>query len=190
MVLGVLDSFDEATPQTERSWGDATLTELADHIEATHHAYLKEELPRLEFMVHKVTNRHGEHRPALVQMAQVFDAFKAELESHMMKEEQILFPLCRQLEHASGPQHFHCGSVQNPIRVMIQEHDDAGEALRRMRELTDDYSVPMDACGTYRALFDSLKQLEQDMHRHVHKENSILFPKAVEAEAKRAVGVS
>jgi regulator of cell morphogenesis and NO signaling len=96
----------------------------------------------------------------------------------------VLFPICRRLDSASGPQQFHCGSVQNPISVMIREHDDAGEALRRMRELTDDYTAPADACNTYRALFDSLKQLEFDMHRHVHKENSVLFPKAALAEAK------
>jgi regulator of cell morphogenesis and NO signaling len=74
--------------------------------------------------------------------------------------------------------------VENPIGVMIREHDDAGDALKRMRELTEDYSVPVDACGTYRAAFESLKELEQDMHRHVHKENSILFPKAIELEQK------
>jgi regulator of cell morphogenesis and NO signaling len=189
-VLGVLDAFDDATPQAERNWGDASLTELADHIESTHHAYLKEELPRLDFMVHKVANRHGDHHAELVEVAHIFDAFKAELESHMMKEERILFPLCRQLEKASGPQSFHCGSVQNPIAVMIREHDDAGDAMARMRKLTNDYTPPLDACGTYRAMFDGLKQIEQDMHRHVHKENSILFPKAVEAEAKLAASVS
>ena len=185
-VLGVLDAFDDAAPAAEKNWGDAGLAELADHIEATHHAYLKTELPRLEFLVNKVATRHGEHNPKLIELARVFAIFKAELESHMYKEEVILFPICRQLETATSPQRFHCGSVQNPIAVMVREHDDAGDALSRMRELTDNYTAPADACNTYRALFDSLRQLEQDMHRHVHKENSILFPKAAEAEAKFA----
>ena len=185
-VLGVLDAFDDSSPAAEKNWGDAGLAELADHIEATHHAYLKTELPRLEFLVNKVAMRHGEHNPKLVELKRVFAIFKAELETHMYKEEVILFPICRQLETATGPQRFHCGSVQNPIAVMVREHDDAGDALSRMRELTDNYTAPADACNTYRALFDSLRQLEEDMHRHVHKENSILFPKAVEAEAKFA----
>jgi regulator of cell morphogenesis and NO signaling len=185
-VLGILDTFDEQAPAAERDWSTATLTELADHIEQTHHAYLKSELPRLEFLVNKVANRHGAHTPQLVELAQVFNAFKAELDAHMQKEEVVLFPICRQLDSASGPQQFHCGSVENPIAVMIREHDDAGAALARMRELTNDYTPPIDACNTYRALFDSLHHLEQDMHRHVHKENSILFPKAAEVEAKLA----
>jgi len=188
-VLRILDTFDEQTPAVERDWSKATLTELADHIEQTHHAYLKNELPRLEYLVNKVANRHGSHTPQLVELAQVFNAFKAELESHMQKEEVVLFPICRQLDSATGPQHFHCGSVENPIAVMIREHDDAGAALSRMRELTNNYTPPLDACNAYRALFDSLRQLEQDMHRHVHKENSILFPKTAELEAKLAGAV-
>ena len=186
-VLRVLATFDEQAPSDERDWSKSSLAALADHIEQTHHAYLKSELPRLEYLVNKVANRHGPHTPQLVELAHVFAAFKLELESHMRKEEVVLFPICRQMEHAAAPQQFHCGSVQNPIAVMIQEHDDAGDALKRMRELTNDYTPPLDACGTYRALFDSLRELEHDMHRHVHKENSILFPKAVELEQKLGV---
>ena len=188
-VLTILDAFDDQAPQTERDWSKATLAELADNIEQTHHAYLKNELPRLEFLVNKVANRHGELKPSLIELAQVFNAFKAELDSHMQKEEMVLFPICRQLDQASGPQRFHCGSVENPIAVMIREHDDAGHALARMRTLTDNYTAPIDACNTYRALFDSLRELEQDMHRHVHKENSILFPRAVERESQLAAVV-
>jgi regulator of cell morphogenesis and NO signaling len=189
-VLRILDTFDEQAPQTEREWSKATLTELADHIEQTHHAYLKQELPRLEFLVNKVANRHGSHTPGLVELAAVFNAFKAELESHMRKEEVVLFPICRAMDCATGPQQFRCGSVENPIAVMVREHDDAGDAMRRMRQLTNDYSPPIDACNTYRAMFDSLRELEQDMHRHVHKENSILFPKAVELQSRLAGGAA
>jgi len=185
-ILSVLAAFDEQAPRTEREWSAATLTELADHIEQTHHAYLKQELPRLEFLVNKVANRHGGHTPTLVELADVFNAFKAELQSHMWKEEHVLFPLCRQLDGASAPQQFHCGTVENPITVMIREHDDAGDALKRMRALTNGYTPPIDACNTYRALLDSLRELEQDMHRHVHKENSILFPKTLQKEAQLA----
>jgi regulator of cell morphogenesis and NO signaling len=161
-----------------------TLTELADHIEATHHAYLKEELPRLDSMTEKVARVHGEHEPRLAQTRQAFLALKAELEPHMMKEERILFPIIRQLEQADGPLQFHCGSVANPIRQMEHEHDQAGNALAILSESTDRYTPPDWACNTYRAMLDSLARLESDMHQHVHKENNVLFPKAIRMEAQ------
>jgi regulator of cell morphogenesis and NO signaling len=182
-VLRELDRAEAVVGPSTRAWGDATMTELADHIEATHHAYLKEELPRLEFFLNKMARRHGPTQPHIVELRDVFVAFKAELERHMAKEEQILFPLCRQLD-AGDPARFGCGgSVQGPISVMVREHDDAGHALERMRTLTNGYHAPEDACNTYRAVFYSLGELEADMHQHVHKENNILFPRAEEAEA-------
>jgi regulator of cell morphogenesis and NO signaling len=94
----------------------------------------------------------------------------------------VLFPILRQLDTADLLPPAHCGSVNNPIAVMLQEHDDAGADLARFRELTNDYTPPLDACTTYRAMLDALRQLEQDMHQHVHKENNILFPKAQRME--------
>jgi regulator of cell morphogenesis and NO signaling len=174
---------DEAAPAgAERNWASASLTDLCDHIEQTHHAYLKQELPRLEFLTGKVATRHGDHRPALRDVARVFAELKAEMDSHMMKEERILFPLCRRLDVADELPTSHCGSVGNPIEVMIREHEHAGDALAQIRALTDDYALPPDACNTYRALFDALQQLERDLHEHVHKENNILFPKAIRQE--------
>jgi regulator of cell morphogenesis and NO signaling len=156
---------------------------LPAHIEQTHHAYLKQELPRLDTLTAKVARVHGPENPNLVRLREIFVEFKAELDSHMAKEEQILFPLCRRLESARSAVASHCGSIQNPIRVMIMEHDHAGNAMEQFRELTDNYTAPEEACNTYIAMFDSLRQLEQDMHQHVHKENNILFPRAIEAEA-------
>jgi regulator of cell morphogenesis and NO signaling len=184
VVLKMLAIVDETAPREERDWTAATMTDLCDNIESTHHAYLKRELPRLEFLARKVADRHGDHRPELVELRDVFLRMKAEMDSHMFKEEQVLFPLCRQLDTAEAPFATHCGSVQNPIRVMMQEHDDAGDALGRRSELTGGFVAPADACNTFRAYFDALAELERDMHRHVHKENSVLFPKAVEAERR------
>lgn len=179
-----------APAQAERNWSDASMTDLANHIEDTHHAYLKSELPRLDHLVCKVATRHGDSKSYLVELRDTFLAFRDELMLHMAKEERILFPLCRKLESAGEPQQFHCGSVRNPIAVMIREHDDAGTALARMRALTDDFTPPTDACNTFRALYESLARLEQDMHRHIHKENSILFPRAVDVESRlMAAGV-
>jgi regulator of cell morphogenesis and NO signaling len=186
-VVRDLDAAEQHDRNTvEQNWLNRTMTELTRHIEQTHHAYLKQELPRLDMITKKVAAVHGENHPEMVQVREIFVGFKAELESHMMKEEMILFPLCRQFEQEGAAEMpVHCGSVQNPIRVMIAEHDDAGHALEQFRTLTNDYTPPADACNTFRALVDSLRQLEADMHQHVHKENNILFPRAVEVEASR-----
>lgn len=161
------------------------LTELADHIEAMHHAYLREELPRLDAMTEKVARVHGDKDERLFKMRQAFVALKAELEPHMMKEESILFPIVRQLEASTERQEFHCGSVANPIRQMEHEHDQAGNALAILNESTDGYTPPELACNTYRAMLDSLARLEADMHQHIHKENNVLFPKAIQLEHDR-----
>jgi regulator of cell morphogenesis and NO signaling len=182
-VLRLLDVIDrQQASGSDRNWAGATMTELADHIEQKHHAYLRQELPRLDALTTKVANAHGPRRPELLEVRQLFLHFRAELESHMAKEEQILFPICRAMDRGQPEAGRHCGSVQNPIRVMVQEHDDAGHALERFRTLTHNYTPPEDACNTYRAMLDSLAQLEHDMHEHVFKENSILFPKAIAAE--------
>lgn len=161
-----------------------SLTELADHIEQTHHAYLRSELPRLDWITHKVASVHGEHDPRLHEIRATFLAFAAELSNHMMKEEQVLFPMIRQLEASSIAPKFHCGSLANPMRQMESEHHDAGAALERLSELSDSYTPPEWACNTYRAMLDALAHLQFDMHQHVHKEESILFPKAMKLEAK------
>jgi regulator of cell morphogenesis and NO signaling len=158
-----------------------TLTALCDHIENTHHAYIKAELPRLGMMWAKIAGKHGDHHPWAVEVRDVFMGLFEEMTSHMHKEERILFPAIRAIERGqSGGTCF--GSVANPIRVMEAEHDGAGDALARMRDLSANYTPPQGACPTFRAALDGLAQLEADMHQHVHKENNVLFPKAIEIE--------
>ena len=159
-----------------------SLTDLANHIEQTHHAYLKAELPRLKFITEKVANAHGDRDPRLVEIRDIFAEFARDLSMHMMKEEQVLFPFVRQIEASNTPQSFHCGSIGNPIRQMEREHHDAGDALEQFRKLTEGYIVPEGACNTYRVMLDSLEYLEYDMHQHVHKEDNVLFPRALERE--------
>lgn len=184
-VLRMLESGEfKNSGEEAKDWLHAPISELCTHIERTHHAYMKAELPRLAGMAEKVARVHGEHNPKLVKLHAVFDAFRAELEQHMFKEEMILFPLCRALENAQELPQSHCGSVRNPISVMEQEHSDAGDAMEQFRELTDNYTAPDWACGTYCVLLKSLEDMEKDMHQHVHKENNILFPRAVKRESE------
>ena len=160
-----------------------SLTELCDHIEQTHHAYLRQELPRLHAMITKVATVHGDRCPWMRDVLAVFEPFIKELSSHMMKEEQVLFPMIRAMESGKTHAADHCGgTIANPVRMMEHEHRDAGEALRRMNELTNGCTPPADACNTFRATLDGLRELEADMYQHVHKENNVLFPRAVELE--------
>ena len=149
-----------------------TLSKLCDHIEATHHAYLRKELPRLDKMTEKVARVHGEKEPELRELRAVFLEFQAELMPHMMKEEQILFPAIAEMSAGrTEPM-----ALDDPIASMLREHDEAGAALARLRELSHGFQPPSDACNTYRALFAGLRDLEEDLHRHIHLENAALFP--------------
>ena len=187
IVLEQLHHADAQEAQRDAEIVDAdamTLTELADHIIETHHAYLRAELPRLDQMTKKVAAVHGDNEPRLEQLRAAFIALRDEVSEHILKEERILFPIIRQLE-AGEQAAFHCGSVANPIRQMEAEHDNAGEAMSVMSDASDGYEPPEWACNTYRAMLQGLAQLERDMHQHVHKENNVLFPKAIELEQQR-----
>ncbi len=176
-----LAASDGAAESSQTDWSAVPMCELADHIVATHHTHLRRELPRLAALLEKVARVHGDNHPEIRQCRTVFLELMGELDAHMMKEERVLFPLIRQLETEQSPAAMHCGSIDNPIRVMEHEHDDAGQALARLRELTRGYVPPADVCNTYRVLLDGLLELERDMHTHIHKENNILFPRAAAA---------
>lgn len=186
-VVGALTTDDTKAPGAgELDYANIPLKDLADHIETTHHAEMKRELPRLQALLAKVVNAHGSRHPELGEVAMTFADLRDEMESHMMKEERVLFPMIRELEAATSLPSFHCGSLKNPISVMEHEHDSAGAALAKMRELTGGYVAPADGCMSYHALMDGLAAVEHDLHRHIHKENNILFPKAAALEASLA----
>ena len=153
------------------------ISALADHIEETHHAYLTQELPRISGLLEKVVKAHGRTHPFLIELQQAYEPFRDELEQHMFKEEQVLFPWIRQID--SAPVAEQRPALSGPISVMEAEHESAGEALEGFRHLTNNYQAPEDACGTFRALYDALATLEKDMHQHVHLENNVLFPRAL-----------
>jgi regulator of cell morphogenesis and NO signaling len=173
---------DYAATVTEVNLTELSLTELTDHIERIHHAYLHTELSRLEKLVTKVAAVHGEKEPRLRQIQDIFLALSAELTTHLTKEEQVLFPMIRQLEASNTLPSFHCGTVANPVRRMEFEHEEAGHALAQLRHLTENFTPPDWACNTYRVMLDALHTFEQDMHQHVHKENNVLFPRAIALE--------
>ena len=166
----------ELADQTSPEQNPAALPphELADYIVATHHGFLRRELPRLHAMSERVAQVHGGHTPSLVEMFHVFTGMEAELASHMMKEEQVLFPAVVAMSRGEPAP----GELDGPIACMILEHEEVGAALARLRELSHGFLPPADACNTYRALFAGLHDLEEDVHRHIHLENAVLFPLA------------
>jgi regulator of cell morphogenesis and NO signaling len=187
-VIAELEASDAQGDDGATDYAALSASALADHIEATHHVYLKSELPQLSALIDTVKAAHGTRHPELDEVRETFAALRAELESHLMKEERVLFPLIRQIEQAKEPFPIHCGTVDNPIRVMEHEHEAAGSALERLRTLTSDYQPPTDGCASFLSLYDRLVRLEADLHRHIHKENNILFPRAAALEAALARG--
>jgi len=160
------------------------LAEMCDLIETTHHDYLKRELPRMTQLVNKVVRVHGEHHPWLVQLGAAFQRLHDELVPHMFKEEQILFPAIRTIEQSQSVPAFPFGSVDNPIHMMEHEHDIAGQALHVIRQSSSDFTLPQGGCNTFRAMLDGLRELEADLHLHIHRENNILFPRASQLAAQ------
>lgn len=165
------------------AWQGLGLTDLVDHLESTHHRYLKQELPRLSALAEKVSRVHGEKHPQLVAVAEVFAELRDDLEPHLRKEEEVLFPMICTLAAATSAPRFHCGSLSNPITAMEREHVVVGELLEKLRQITGGYQAPEGTCASTHALMEGLAQLEADTHLHVHKENNHLFPAVIAMEA-------
>ena len=190
-VLERLKKSAEAASQTNstENWQQASLADLIANITGTHHVFVRSEGPRILALSEKVVGVHGKNHPELQQVQQVFAALNEELTVHLMKEEQILFPYVLRLEESfiagepAPPAMF--GTVMNPIGMMMREHDGAGEALRALRSATQDFTLPEDACISYRMLYQALQGFEADLHQHIHKENNILFPRAASMETSR-----
>jgi len=184
VVRALEQSTGNSASGNPRDWNAAPLGELVDHIVSKHHTYVKAEVPRLQALMTKVIGVHGKNHPELEQVHVAFCELAGELGGHLMKEEQILFPYIKQMAGGTGCGPSCFGTVQNPIHVMMLEHDSAGEKLREMREATQNYALPQDACVSYSTLFSALVEFEQDLHQHIHVENNILFPRAIELESR------
>ena len=184
----VLAELATITPQPEPDWATMTPTLLVDHLEATHHAYLHAEFPRMSALAEKVLGVHGSRHPELANVRAAYEELRADLEPHLTKEERVLFPMIRELARSTTEPNFPCGSLENPIRVMLTEHDRAGAVLARLRALTADYTTPADGCASYHALYEGLQELETDTHLHIHKENNVLFPAVIALEQRLETG--
>lgn len=178
---------DSGSPKFD-SWASDL---LADYIEKKHHRYVKRILPEINAYLDKVCKVHGNNHPELFEVQKLFRESARELANHMQKEEIILFPFVRKLAEADAGDKKNInrppfGTVGNPIEMMMHEHDAEGERFRKIAQLTDGYTPPVDACNTYKVAFALLQEFEEDLHQHIHLENNILFPKAIALEEQMA----
>ncbi len=182
-----LIAVDE-TPNRTYDYNSWELDFLIDHIVNIHHAYVEESLPIILQYAEKVATVHGHHYTEVLEINNLFQEVANELAGHMKKEELILFPFMKQLivanrEVTQAPQP-PFGTVNNPINMMEAEHEHVGEIFKTIAKLTNNYTPPEDACNTFRALYASLDEFEQDLHQHIHLENNILHPKVIALENK------
>jgi regulator of cell morphogenesis and NO signaling len=187
VVLKRLRENKEQRGPEDTSWSSAPLAELTRHIVEQHHRYVRGSIPRLRTLAAKVRAKHAANHPELAEIERLFIALGLDMTMHMQKEEMILFPYIEALERSrSGGETLEqpfFQTVRNPVQAMMNEHDAAGGLLRALREASHGYAAPEDACASYRELYKSLEGFEADMHTHVHLENNILFPRALEMEA-------
>ena len=165
----------------DRKWQNEPLAELTKYIVETHHVFTREIVETIRVLAEKVAMRHGGNHPEVIAVNALAQALCDELVPHMFKEEHVLFPYIESMEN--GENAASCfGTVANPIRMMMLEHENAGELLAKLRSTTNNYELPADACLSFRALYERLTDLEHDLHIHIHLENNLLFPRALNLE--------
>jgi regulator of cell morphogenesis and NO signaling len=186
-VVAALEAASCKSVAGARDWGKATLADLIDHIVAKHHTYCKSELVLLSGLAVKVTKQHGGTNPELSIIQSKFAQLAEKLTEHLANEEVFVFPMIVKLERDKttscvAPCESHA-IVNEPLALLMQDHDDAGVLMAEIRSLSRNFVPPGYACATFRAFYEELKEFEQDLHQHVHLENNILFPRAVKLEA-------
>ena len=185
-ILNRLRENSKHVSPDEANWTSAPLGDLTRHIRERHHRYVREAIARVQPLLDKVEAKHGKNHSEIADIRRLFTEVGREMIMHMQKEEQILFPYIDALEKATSahssvePPFFQ--TVRNPIHAMMKEHDAAGELVKQIRKASSEYTAPADACTSYKALYQDLREFEADLHQHVHLENNILFPRAVEME--------
>jgi regulator of cell morphogenesis and NO signaling len=181
-----LQQADKMPSSRPIPYGDWGADFLSDYIVNTHHSYVRKNLPDIQIYANKVMKVHGNHHPELIRIQQLVTEINAEMSAHMLKEEKILFPYIKALSTSNNPsllyQTSQFGTVQNPINMMEMEHEQVGQDLEEIRKITNNYTLPEDACASYSLLYRMLDEFEEDLHLHIHLENNILFPKALDLE--------
>ena len=181
-IIRELNNLSDTRNNGIIDYNEMTLTQLVSHITNTHHSYVKKEIPAIQGYLQKIVAKHGSRHPEMITVFETFNEIKEELECHMKKEELILFPRIIDMEKLAGKEKtivFDRSYLSTPVTIMEHEHEEVGKLMEEIRYLTDNYNPPADACTTYRLSFASLQAFEIDLHRHVHLENNILFPKAM-----------
>lgn len=185
-LLDKLDAVINSKTDQSIDYKSWPLDLLVDYIEKKHHRYVEAKIPVLLQFLDKLCKVHGERHPELFEINELFTASAGELAAHMKKEELVLFPFVKKMISATlntgAVEAPHFGTVENPIGMMMQEHDNEGVRFRKIAELSNNYNSPADACNTYKVTFAMLDEFEKDLHLHIHLENNILFPKAIKLE--------
>jgi regulator of cell morphogenesis and NO signaling len=180
----ILKSLAETAPHDEDSFVSVQLGALSDDIVARHHSFVREQGGRILPLLEKVCQVHGQREPRLLAIKTVFQDLHQDLLLHMQKEERVLFPFCKELENSQVGVEMHCGSVANPIQMMLYEHDLAAEQMKQLQFLSEQFTPPNWACNSFLALYQALKDYHQDLEIHMHLENNLLFPAALRRESK------
>lgn len=187
LVLDELTHQRKDTTTPELRWQTAPLGDLIDHIVQKHHGFTREQLALIHELASKVERRHGTTHPEVHKVNGALAIISAELTHHFFCEEQVLFPYIKELDQKRTiVAHPKFDTIQQPVAQMMKEHDQAGDELRALREITGNFQPPADACTTYRALYRAMEDLEHDLHLHIHLENNILFPGALALESERS----
>jgi regulator of cell morphogenesis and NO signaling len=183
-----LISSDEVASTSENDYLKWDIGFLTDYIINTHHQYVRDNSTFISELANKVAKVHGDKHPEAIKVAEIFDVVAKDLLLHLMKEEKILFPFIKDLaniqKNGGKLPETSFGNVSNPIQVMESEHEQVGESLQTIRDLTNNFTLPEDACNSYTILYKKLAEYENDLHKHVHLENNLLFPKAILTEEK------
>ena len=187
VIIEEINLSDERSAGSDK-YNDWDLDFLTDYIVNNHHSYISKMIPVISAHTRKIASVHGINHPELSDVADAFERIYKDLKHHMMKEEQILFPFVKKLviskKTGRSPEAPYFGTVKNPVRMMEMEHQAAGDEMHEIRELTNNYQIPADACETYKAALKELKEFEEDLHKHIYLENYILFPKAIKLESE------
>jgi regulator of cell morphogenesis and NO signaling len=184
VIEELLQAFDAGRAVQDQALGTLTASQLVDYIVLKHHVYVKHAMPVIDQHLERVATKHGDRFPYMQEVFHLFATLKQEMDRHMQKEEMILFPRIKEVEKAvqenSDRTVLNAGYIDQPIHMMEAEHEEAGSLMAQIRQLTNDYTPPADACTTFRISLAELKAFEEDLHQHVHLENYILFPRIIQ----------